>query len=206
MKRNIFLSIIFIFLHGHINAHVELKYPKGGETFIAGQVITIEWEELASHNTLNWDLYFSSDGGNTWEIIKENISVGILAYNWEVPDIATNEAQVRVVQDNELVNYSDISENFMITSTTTINNTFEEQIRVFPNPATSYFIIEFKGIQITQASFWLYNENGGLVKKVQNVPLSGKTIIRIEGLANGVYLYKLIKEPNTYLTGKIIIK
>jgi len=66
-------------------AHVELDYPQGGETFMSGEIVTIQWHIAIAHNTLNWDLYFSPDGGMTWEAIQIDIPPGELSYLWEVP-------------------------------------------------------------------------------------------------------------------------
>ncbi len=67
MKR---LSVLFIallsslILAGSAPAHVQLDYPVGGETFVAGEIIEIQWHVLLPHQEhTDWDLFFSSDGG-----------------------------------------------------------------------------------------------------------------------------------------------
>ncbi len=52
------------------HAPLGLLYPTGGETFNPGDTVLIRWEEIVSHNTQNWDLYFSSDGGSNMESNK----------------------------------------------------------------------------------------------------------------------------------------
>ena len=65
------LSLLtFLILAGNILAHVQLDYPTGGETFTAGEIISIHWHVEIPHNQLNWDLYFSPDGGGSWQIIQ----------------------------------------------------------------------------------------------------------------------------------------
>ena len=64
--------LMFLSLLGHAyhsKAHVALDYPQGGETFIVGQTIVIEWHIVAPHITLNWDLFLSVDGGETLSLI-----------------------------------------------------------------------------------------------------------------------------------------
>ncbi len=99
---------------GSLLAHVELDNPLGGETFIVGQTVTIQWHIAIPHNTLNWDVLFSSDGGATWAFIQMDLPVGSLSYSWVVPDIITSQARVSVIQDNEGQDYQDESMNFTI--------------------------------------------------------------------------------------------
>ncbi len=107
--------IVFLLCKANnISAHVALDYPLGGETFVVGQTITIEWHIVAHHNTLNWDLFFSPDGGVTWETIQLDIPTSQLSYEWEVPNIPTSQGRVRVFQDNEDTNYLDNSMDFVI--------------------------------------------------------------------------------------------
>ena len=99
---------------GSLFAHVELDYPQGGETFTVGQTINIQWTIAIAHNTLNWDLLYSLDGGNTWEAIQMDLPPGSLSYNWIVPSNITSQARVSVIQDNSAQDYQDESLNFNI--------------------------------------------------------------------------------------------
>lgn len=116
--KTLFARIIFISLMqcyaGVLLAHVELDNPLGGETFVVGQTVTIQWHIEIPHNTLNWDVLFSSDGGATWAFIQMDLPVGSLSYSWIVPDIITSQARVSVIQDNEGQDYQDESMNFTI--------------------------------------------------------------------------------------------
>jgi hypothetical protein len=108
------LVVCLLWSTKNISAHVALDYPLGGETFVVGQTITIEWHIVAHHNTLNWDLFFSPDGGLTWETIQLDIPTSQLSYEWEVPNAPTSQGRVRVFQDNEETNYLDNSMDFVI--------------------------------------------------------------------------------------------
>ena len=84
--------LMFLSLLGHAyhsRAHVALDYPQGGETFTVGQTIVIEWHIVAPHNTLNWDLFFSVDGGETWDTLQMDIPTSQLSYEWLIPDSLT---------------------------------------------------------------------------------------------------------------------
>ncbi len=109
------VMIAFLLGLGHqVRAHVALDYPLGGEAFIVGETITIQWHIVAVHATLNWDLYFSVDSGETWDTLQLDIPTSQLSYEWEVPDSLTAHARIRVIQDNEAQNYQDQSMDFTI--------------------------------------------------------------------------------------------
>jgi len=108
-----FLFVVFL----EANAHAELTYPAGGETFRPGDMITIKWKELIDHGDNNWDLYFSSDGGKNWEEITLDIEEAVLEYNWQIPFKETTSARIKVVQDNTSdADYDSESGNFTISS------------------------------------------------------------------------------------------
>jgi bilirubin oxidase len=94
--------------------HVDLLTPIGGETYYVNQIIEIQWQVLLEHNTENWDLYFSQDGGSNWYVIQENIPTNQLNYSWKIPNIQTSNGVIKVVQDNSDMDYEDSSMNFYI--------------------------------------------------------------------------------------------
>jgi len=116
------LRITFLlFLFGcsaRVFGHVALDYPVGGETYIQGQTVTIEWHIVAFHPQLNWDLYFSEDGGNTWQPIQLDIPVDILSFDWIVPSIETSQGRIKIFQDNVEHDYLDVSMDFTIVPNT----------------------------------------------------------------------------------------
>ena len=113
------LIVLFISQSYFVKAHVALDYPLGGETFIVNEPLTIQWHVVVPHNTLNWDLFYSPDGGATWDTIQLDIPTSQLSYNWIAPDQPTTQGRVRVIQDNTDQNYLDISMNFTILPNTT---------------------------------------------------------------------------------------
>jgi hypothetical protein len=141
-------SIIIIFA-GSALAHVGLVYPVGGENFNSGDQVTIQWQIIIDHGPCDWDLYFSDDGGNTWQEIAMNLPKSNLTYQWTVPNLSISTGRVRVDQDNVTgTDYSDQSGNFTISSTTIIqDNGNQPGVFVlnpaFPNPFNSTTTISF---------------------------------------------------------------
>ena len=110
-----YLTLILLFALGlQAHGHVELIRPQGGEVFTVGEEVQVEWKVIIPHDSQNWDLLFSPDGGQSWEAIQTDISIDVLTYNWTVPDVATSQGRIQIVQDNSSMDYADISEDFTI--------------------------------------------------------------------------------------------
>jgi hypothetical protein len=120
--------------------HVALSYPQGGESFPAGTMIRIEWEQVQAHLGTNWDVFYSTDGGQIFRAIEYDLPAETRSYEWVVPNMATNAAQVRIVQDNDAVDYTATSPDFTILATSTDTESASELPAVaallpgYPNP------------------------------------------------------------------------
>jgi outer membrane protein assembly factor BamB len=69
--------------------------PQGKEIWAAGSNHIIAWE--SQHYTDDVDLLFSPDGGNNWEVIKNNI-LETGNYIWELPkNVDSNQCTISVV-------------------------------------------------------------------------------------------------------------
>ncbi|MGI9456362.1 MAG: dockerin type I repeat-containing protein [Aeoliella sp.] len=90
-----------------LRAHVELDSPNGGETLNVGSTFTIQWHPSVQHDTIDWDLWYSTTSSNgPWNVISLNLPLGDPAagsnhsHNWLVPNLGNTNAWVRVRQDN----------------------------------------------------------------------------------------------------------
>ena len=77
------------------SAHLIL--PTGGEFLVSGTKETVEWTATdTDNNTIpQVDLYYSVDGGNTYEHIVTTDDTGY--YSWTVPEVLTDEAKLKVI-------------------------------------------------------------------------------------------------------------
>ncbi|MEP6647804.1 MAG: hypothetical protein ABJC12_12015, partial [Saprospiraceae bacterium] len=147
----IFILSLLLFSAQKLSAHVVLDYPVGGETFIVGQEVIINWHIAISHPQLNWDLYFSSDGGNNWEPLQLDMPVSQLSYTWIVPNLLTTLGRIRIFQDNQGQDYLDFSLNFNIAANT--------NPPLLDAPATDT-TIQSNTAQSTAIQSWLTNHGG----------------------------------------------
>ena len=205
---SLFSKIIFtVFLLGStltLFAHVELDNPKGGEVFVSGSTVTIQWHITITHVTLNWDLLFSPDGGTTWEAIHMDIPAGALSYQWHVPDLSTTQARVSIIQDNEGQDYQDESTNFTIQSNSTSIPTIPDfEVMVHPNPASDMLAIEFGAQNNWPSQIILFDVMG---QSVWRSKVISKTIlIPVDELTSGIY-YLQFKLTNSQSSRTIFVE
>ena len=202
MKIPLILSLLFsIFLFNiSAEAHVALDFPVGGETFESGSTIPISWHAEIDHGPCNWDLYFSSNGGSTWQVIILDIPKEQTTYDWTVPQTATQQGEIRVVQDNQnTIPYDDHSGVFTIDASTGIaqNDIQTLSYKLFPaypdpfNPSTN---IRYSVAEEGFVTLKVYDILGKEVKSLVNEDKPAGTYeVTFDGssLTSGVYLYKL---------------
>jgi len=78
-----------------------VMWPSGGELLVSGTTEIISWtatdtDNIAIHQV---DLYYSVDGGSTYEYIVTTDDTGY--YAWTVPEIRTDQAKIKVVVTSE---------------------------------------------------------------------------------------------------------
>lgn len=77
-----------------VEDEVIVTYPKGGEKFIINETERIRWN--APDSNLTFNLYYSTDNGNSWTTIETGVAPEDRFYNWTVPNTITDEALIRV--------------------------------------------------------------------------------------------------------------
>ncbi len=217
MKRLILPLLIFcgtLLPASRAEAHVALHHPVGQETFAPGLQVTIEWEVIIPHNQIDWDLYLSTDGGTTWEVLAEGLPLEQLTYVWTVPDLNTDAAQIRIVQDNTDVDYEDRSGNFTIgdrlTTVETPDDTLPQAISLFtsyPNPFTDATTLEFTLARPATVTLEVFNLLGERVAELANATLPAGThriAWNIDGEPSGVYLVRI--QSGTHIETRKVLR
>ena len=183
------LTIIFALSFVLLQAHVGLDYPVGGEEFNPGQVITIQWEIIIPHDTQNWDLYFSDDGGATWDTIRLDIGLDTLSYDWTVPNDPTDQGRVKVVMDNSGTDYEDESGNFTITESSGISPVLpQREFSIFPNPASDFIYLKSNS-PLNNYQLQIFNVRGKLMAEYQVLKTlsEDRHMVPLIGLKPGIY-------------------
>lgn len=79
-----------------VTSDVVLTYPIGGEGFDPAVDEKIRWDAFGNSGTFT--LEYSDNNGSTWNTIASGISAAQRYYDWNVPNIVTGEALVRVTR------------------------------------------------------------------------------------------------------------
>jgi len=194
------ILILSAILTANVSAHVILDYPEGGENFHMGEVVQIQWQLAQYHGPANWDLYFSSNGGVTWEPIALNLPETQLTYDWTVPNIETTSGRVKVIQDNNVgIDYEDSSGDFIISTPTGI---YEDEVNIYtfklfdayPNPfnprTTIQYSIPSDGVVKLKVYDVLGNEVATLVDE-DKATGSYEIMFDATELSSGIYFYRI---------------
>lgn len=75
---------------------VVLTYPIGGEGFDPNVDEKIRWDAYGNSGT--FDLEYSDNNGTSWNLIATGINASDRYYDWNVPNIVTGEALVRITR------------------------------------------------------------------------------------------------------------
>lgn len=198
LMKSIFTLILLSFLGLPGYAHVALLAPKGGDTLVAGEEILIRWQEIIIHDTQNWDVLYSPDGGQNWDTVAADIDVSLLSYNWTVPDIPTSQGRIQIIQDNSGTDYNDISGDFTILSNTSnIRHAYESPFFIYPNPTTESLTITGSD----SGNIRIFNAAGAYI---QDLKITGSNMgIALTGYAKGVY-YLLVTDSEKSQVYKVI--
>ncbi len=197
--------LIALLLVSNLKAHVELDFPVGGETFFVGDTVYVEWHKLINHNQNNWDLYFSPDGGGIWQSIQLDLPISQNNYQWVVPNIFTDRAQIRIRMDNIGDNYEDMSSTFTIAERVLEVEkqaeypTIINLISNFPNPFNSSTTIKYEISQPSQVEVMIYDMLGKeIIQLYYGIKEAGVHSIGWHGFDNlgnpvsaGIYLYQI---------------
>ncbi|MDG5816113.1 carbohydrate binding domain-containing protein [Chitinispirillales bacterium ANBcel5] len=74
---------------------VFINQPNSGTVWRNNSTQTIRWELNSDHEVIT--LEYSTDDGESWELIEENIEFTLGRFNWSVPDVVTDNARIRIL-------------------------------------------------------------------------------------------------------------
>lgn len=216
----IYVVILAILPVSSIFSHVALDYPVGGETFTAGQTVNIQWHVVIPHSQDNWDLYFSADGGSSWEAIQLDLPVNQLSYQWTVPQRPTHTGRIKIYMDNSGTDYESSSGNFTIEGSATGVNSSNRSVSTFelyqnfPNPFNPNTTIEYQLDKPSRVLLKVFNPLGQeMISLTDEFQTAGQHRIEWDGrnkrgqlVPSGVYLYQLKSEDRIKIRKMLLIR
>lgn len=138
-----------------------------GTIISGGKKIDISW---MYDNVAGFDLYFSGDEGNTWEVIAEDINPNANTLRWLVPNIDKKNAMLKACfPDNEDLEYCRTE--FVITKSAVSGVADPAALgytlsQTSPNPMSSYAEMTLSVPKTEKVSIVVYDITGSKVKTV----------------------------------------
>ena len=197
---------------GNQPPQVSILAPVVGEV-VHGPSDQIQWDATDpddSAESLNIDLFYSTDEGSTWTSIASNeANDGV--YEWEISSLQGGEYRLKIVaEDPDGTTAEATTGPFTISA-------FEGQIIVAPNPVTSAGAVFFYTLPegTSTAKLMIFSVSGRLVFETSldvgstRFPSAGTwSPVDNDGvaLANGPYVYVLIANGKVIGRGKMVIQ
>ncbi|MFC1528590.1 PQQ-binding-like beta-propeller repeat protein [Candidatus Latescibacterota bacterium] len=93
---------------------ITLLHPSGGEEFTSGSALTIEWD---SQDVAQVDIYYSTDGFTTLEVIKLGVNAQDGSFTWQIPGgINSSDCYIAVFNPENTDMFGFNNQPFKITS------------------------------------------------------------------------------------------
>ncbi|MEO0471705.1 MAG: PKD domain-containing protein [Bacteroidota bacterium] len=98
--------ILYTFLYDDI----VVTYPQGGEGVVPGETVRIHWDALQDPSLGNFTVEYSTDDGNSWNILSSVVNPNRYYLDWFVPtNINSDQARIRVSRNSNNVSGQSIA-------------------------------------------------------------------------------------------------
>ncbi|GAB5464665.1 MAG: hypothetical protein Kapaf2KO_01010 [Candidatus Kapaibacteriales bacterium] len=184
--------------------------PVEGAIVASGDTERVKW--LAT-GVSNFTLQLTLDGV-TWQTVEPSLVASSNNYLWEVPTVSadTDNAAFRALWNGNADMVYDVSDNFSIKSTISVEENFGGEFAVenaYPNPVVDESVVKFNLPESVQVTVELFDTKGSLVNTVlaNEFRAAGPNQIDVDGtgLAAGVYYLQITAGDNQH-TQELIIK
>ncbi|MEO0125892.1 MAG: T9SS type A sorting domain-containing protein, partial [candidate division WOR-3 bacterium] len=190
---------------------VRLNYPNGGEIFSPGETVRIRWRTFKPPTCDSLSLFFSSDNGNSWEVIATGISDAESTYLWEIPNVNSILCLIKVIAYGPGWRYDESDGVFAVLQTgigekknQLIGRTFLEKPTILQRGKVQ---IEYQIEKESEVRLFLSDASGRIVKslfKGKQKPGSYTFTWDDKEISPGIYFCTLTAD-NFLQTKKIII-
>lgn len=104
----------YFVVYDFVPIETRITTPIGGETFIHGENVVVRWDSYGDPQN-QFTLEFSSDDGNTWSVLKNNIAPDRREYYYTtpnpnewfvVPSVTTDKARMRITRNGTSITHT----------------------------------------------------------------------------------------------------
>jgi hypothetical protein len=173
----------YVLVYSFIENDIKVTYPLGGESLIPGRTEIIHWDAYGDQGM--FDLDYSTDNGSTWNNIA-SVSGSIRNYSWQVPNINSADALIRVSRATQ----SDVS---------------DAPFNIFPIPAFTIQTQTVSSLEMnwaaipTATKYYIWRLGA---KYMEIIDSSATNQYTLGGLQNGDNLWLSVSASTTDITGE----
>lgn len=192
-------------IYKNLGPPITVVSPDGGEIWRTDQKYKVTWTAPASVTAV--DIDFAVDGGGpSWAMVARNVPSRpnqLNEFEWVVPTVqTTGSAKIRV-RNSANGGENDISDqSFTILAPLSVSGIEARTgtaaglhlLGAYPNPAAGWTEIRWRQERVGEVRIELYRESGELLKRRELGNLDAgeqRHQISLEGLAGGVYFYRI---------------
>jgi cyclophilin family peptidyl-prolyl cis-trans isomerase len=190
-------SFFFVF-------QLDLTSPEGGENIPGGSIFNINWVSEVLNDV---KIEFSSDNSQNWSTIVANVPAGDSTYEWNVPNINSDECLIKLTTPGlpDLFSVNELP--FSIYYTIGIEDIADADrynMKVYPNPAVDKISVSFLAPDEWSNTYRIeiYDAKGDIVQSQNNsIIQQGNQLfaIDVQKLPSGVYVIKLVGKNKSIL-------
>jgi len=165
----------------------------------AGAVAEVAWTTAAELNANRFEVERSSDG-QTWVVAATVKSTGTTSQEskYSYSDMlkvgGKYQYRLKMIDNDGSFEYSPVR---------TINAEGAGEMSIYPNPATSYIVINTKGGATDQLKIQFITISGQVIRQVNG---NGNSVISVSDLTPGNYLVRVIKGSNEAQSFRLMVK
>jgi len=181
--------------------------PNDGALWEVGATVAVNWtpggSTLMPVNCNNVNIYLSPDGGKTFPYLIGSNVPNTGNFNFTVMNIYSDSVIIKVKGADNI--FFDISKPFNKihgNPTSIAENSTDEMLNIYPNPANHIVTIEAKN----QQEKYTYSITDVSGKVLRSGYFQGITTIDISNLANGVYFFRFKDKSEVNRVRKIVKK
>lgn len=187
---------------GTDNDYYKITLPTGYNYSISARLHDSYSSTNGNTYTVDALVSYSTDGGNTWSEAYDDVILGTISINnggtvyFRVAPYFSGDKGTYVLTMN--LNRTEIS-------TTGINNTdISKEIKVYPNPANNYVIVDFNELSEVIDNLSIITIQGQVIKTITVNNNQKEINIALDDFSQGVYLINLYGK-NGIITKKLIV-
>jgi hypothetical protein len=171
------MNAFYQWVEDYWEKHLLATKPDSASIIQKAALFNLEWSNIGN-DTLK--IEYSTDNGQTWNLVADNVPAQPEIFTWQVPDLIASFCYIRLTStSNRFI--TDDSDVFKIGNTTSLNEVLHSSFSFYPNPVNDYLIFN-SGDQPFSGEILVTDMGGELVRKV-SVTDSDKTKINFSDLS-----------------------